>query len=384
VPPGLPLAGGASGLLCCLQREWPGTSCKIIDFDGGQAAARMAELIFAELCAPSDAFEVGYPGGERMVFTAVPAPLDADGGAPALAIAADWVVLALGGARGITAEVVKSWARPGMMLVLVGRAELASEEDPATARLADTASLRAHLIECSQAAGRIRRPAEIERAVTAILHRREAARTVATLRGMGARVEYHACDVSDGAQLAGLIADIYARHGRIDAVLHGAGVIEDKALVDKTDESIDRVFDTKVDAAFTLYRALRPDQLKALVFFASVAGRFGNRGQADYAAANEVLNRMALRMAAEWPTVRVLSVNWGPWAEVGMAVGAFDHQAEGARFALIRPEEGCGFLRDELERGAAAEVEIIAGDVPPTEAEGESAGPDLLGAAAGL
>ena len=197
---------------------------------------------------------------------------------------------------------------------------------------------------------------------------------------LGAAVEYHALDVSDADRFAKLIADIYARCGRIDLVLHGAGVIEDRQLVDKTDPSIDRVFDTKVDSAFTLYRALDPATLKAAVFFTSLAGRFGNRGQADYAAANEVINRLAWRMAAEWPRVRVLSINWGPWARVGMAVDALG--IVGRRLAPIEPEAGRAFFLKELERGNSGEVEILAGDIAVSGSEQPAdVEPDVAGAA---
>jgi NAD(P)-dependent dehydrogenase (short-subunit alcohol dehydrogenase family) len=347
-------------LLRTIEREWRGVRCRVVDFDAGQPARRIARWLADELVAPPDGFEVGYPGGERTVYTAVPAPLEAGDHGSGLAIADDWIVLATGGARGITAEIVRSWAKPGMTFILVGRSPLEDASDPAPA---DPAAARARLIARDQAAGLRRRPAEVEREVVETLHRQEAARTLAALRELGAKVEYHAVDARAARRFGALIADVYARHGRIDAVLHGAGIIEDKHLVDKTDGSIDRVFDTKVDSAFNLYRSLRPETLKSVVFFASVAGRNGNPGQADYAAANEVLNRLALRMAVEWPTVRVLSINWGPWTGVGMAVDAL--RVLGQRFAPIEPEAGCRFLKDELERGSSADVEVIAGETSP-------------------
>ena len=267
----------------------------------------------------------------------------------------------------VTSEFLKTFARPGMTLILVGRSALEVGESVAAADLPDPAVLRAELIERDRLNGVHRRPAEIEQAVTATAHRLEVARTVSMLRGLGASVEYHAIDVSDADRFAALVSDVYARHGRIDAVLHGAGVIEDKLLVDKTDASIDRVFDTKVDSAFALYRSLQPSTLKAVIFFASLAGRTGNRGQADYAAANEVLNRIAWRMAAEWPRVRVLSINWGPWSRIGMAVDAL--KIVGRRLPPIEPEAGCKFLRDELERGQSDEVEILAGEITVNEPE---------------
>src|SRR3546814_313240 len=138
------------------------------------------------------------------------------------------------------------------------------------------------------------------------------------LSAAGAKVEYLACDVRDETSLGAVVDRLYAECGRIDAVLHGAGVIEDKLFADKTVESFERVLGTKLDAAFVLSRKLKPESLKLLAFFTSVAGRYGNRGQGDYAAANETLNRLAWQLHREWPQTRVLAINWGPW-DAGMA-----------------------------------------------------------------
>jgi NAD(P)-dependent dehydrogenase (short-subunit alcohol dehydrogenase family) len=79
-------------------------------------------------------------------------------------------------------------------------------------------------------------------------------------------------DVRNEEEFGSLIEGIYARYGRLDAVIHGAGIIEDKLIADKTQASLDRVFDTKVDSTFILSRYLRPDSLKAIILFSSVAG----------------------------------------------------------------------------------------------------------------
>jgi len=373
--PGLPTGGGALGALRSLELEWARLHGKAIDFDLSQPAGEIARVLIRELGAISDGVEVGYPRGERVVFAAHPAPGAPEAVMP-LDLPRDAVVLATGGARGITAELLRSVVKPGMTVILVGRSAAEAGE---SAEPIDPAAFRATLIERDRTARVHRRPADIELAVTAAVHRREAARTIASLRSHGPAVEYHALEVSDADRFARLIADIYARHGRIDLVLHGAGVIEDKHLVDKTDASIDRVFDTKVDSAFTLYRALDPATLKAAVFFTSLSGRFGNRGQVDYAAANEVINRLAWRMAAEWAGVRVLSINWGPWARIGMAVDALG--IVGRRLAPIEPEAGCAFFLSELESGNSGEVEILAGDIALSESEQPAdIEPDIAGA----
>ena len=135
---------------------------------------------------------------------------------------------------------------------------------------------------------------------------------------------------ADEVAMGKIIRSIYQEHGRIDAVIHGAGIIEDKLLLDKTADSFDRVFDTKADSTYLLSRYLRPESLKCLVFFASVAGRFGNRGQCDYAAANELVNRFAWWLHRRWATVRICAINWGPW-ESGMASAEVNQAISGTR-----------------------------------------------------
>src|SRR4029077_6687822 len=92
------------------------------------------------------------------------------------------------------------------------------------------------------------------------------------------------------------------------------------------------------------------------------ASRYGNKGQADYAAANEVLSKLALALDRRWPC-RVVSVAWGPWSGTGMVADLAKHLTQrGLR--LISPEQGPAFLVDELAFGRKGDVEvIIAGGV---------------------
>ena len=101
--------------------------------------------------------------------------------------------------------------------------------------------------------------------------------------------------------------------GPVKALIHGAGVLEDRLIVDKTPEQFARVFETKVVGLEILLDALEDDPLSYLILFSSVAARMGNRGQADYAMANEVLNKIAQKTALARPSCRVISFNWGPW-----------------------------------------------------------------------
>ncbi len=132
--------------------------------------------------------------------------------------------------------------------------------------------------------------------------------------------------------------------------------------MDKSAASFDRVFDTKVDSTFILSRYLRPDSLKLLVLFSSVAGRYGNRGQSDYAAANEVINRLAWQMDQSWPNTRVVAINWGPWDTTGMASEEVKRQLKNRGIIPINPRGGRQFFVDELRYGRKGETEVIAGE----------------------
>ena len=122
----------------------------------------------------------------------------------------------------------------------------------------------------------------------------------------GAIVHYYSADVRDENEFGGLLDNLQRRFGPLAGVIHGAGVIEDRLVKDKTPESFDRIFQTKVVGARILTERLDPARLKFCAFFASVASRFGNKGQSDYAAANEVLSKLALLLDRRWPGPRLL------------------------------------------------------------------------------
>jgi NAD(P)-dependent dehydrogenase (short-subunit alcohol dehydrogenase family) len=175
--------------------------------------------------------------------------------------------------------------------------------------------------------------------------------TVSALEGLGAEVRYHQADARDAEALAGIVRDVEKRLGRLDLVVHGAGVLDDRLVRDKSREGFDRVFATKVDAARTLLDVTPAET--TLVFFGSVSGVFGNRGQVDYAAANDALDELA-ETAAHTRSGRVVSIDWGPWAGKGAGKGMVSPELEReyARrgIGLIGADEGTQALLDELAR----------------------------------
>jgi NAD(P)-dependent dehydrogenase (short-subunit alcohol dehydrogenase family) len=363
-----PIAAGNIGLLKCLSLEWHGCRFKAVDLDPAEPIAAQAGHLFRELFLGCGRREVGYPSGHRTIFRTEPAFLRS---LPDAARTPDnnWVVLAIGGAHGVTAETLRDVAQFGPKLVLVGRSKLPEPEGPETAGLETQAALRQHFIAHARALGESVAPREIERRVASILRAREMRANLADLERLGADVEYRSVDMCNREQVQGLVEELYVRFGRIDAVYFGIGLLEDGLLVNKKADSVARVMATKIDSAFLLSQCLRPEDLKFFGFFTSVAGRYGNRGQTDYGAANEILNQFAWILSRRWgPKVKIAAINWGPWAGTthgtGMVTPEVRKQFEARGVSLIEPAEGRAYMTRELMYGPTKEVESVAGNDP--------------------
>ncbi len=263
-----------------------------------------------------------------------------------------------GGARGITAlaaaELARRWRPTLLILGTTPWPETSDQSDlPVTA---SEVELKRLLLERLRQGGQRGTAAEIEGRYQALRRGREVRDNLEALRQTGATVAYAQADVRDPQSLA-RDRTVARRYGEIVGLIHGAGLIQDKLIRDKSVESFDRVLATKLDGAINLIRLVRPEALKFTAMFSSIAGRFGNAGQTDYAAANEVLNKLAHWLDRRWPG-RVVSVIWGPWSGVGM-VSQLEGHLGSRGLGMISPELGGSLFCDELCHGRKGDVEVI-------------------------
>jgi acyl transferase domain-containing protein len=346
---------GMSGLVKTVVKEWPEVKVHCVDLDLAERAEVLAGYLEIELLAENPLTEVAYRDGNRYAIEVVGAPLPQPAQSEQLNLGKGSVVLLTGGARGITAQLAVALARRyGCQLELVGRSPLPHEDESVETRAAtDMKSLRQALVRLHPSL----KPAEIEQRCLKIMAARDIRQTFAQIEAAGGRVNYVALDVRDIDAFGAHIQSLYQRHGRIDGVIHGAGVVEDKLLRQKTPESFQRVFDTKVRGALMIHNLIH-DDVRFVVFFSSVAGAFGNKGQVDYASANDVLDKVAHALSRRIQG-RVLSVNWGPWAGTGMVSAELERDYARKGIGLIPLAEGVDALLTELRFGVKEDTQIV-------------------------
>ncbi len=138
------------------------------------------------------------------------------------------------------------------------------------------------------------------------------------LAALGAEVTIASCDVADRSAVAELLASVPETHP-LTAVVHTAGVLDDGLLSGLTPERFESVYRSKVTSALVLDELTRDLDLDVFALFSSASGAVGNAGQANYAAANSVLDALAEQRRADG--LPATSVAWGAWAGDGMAAG---------------------------------------------------------------
>ncbi|HEX3828486.1 MAG TPA: SDR family oxidoreductase [Sporichthyaceae bacterium] len=345
--------GGFAALARTAALEWPLAAVKAIDCQrGARDDNTVAAAIVEELLIGGSTLDVGLRAdGSR--WTVVQEDAVVTPAAPV--VTADSVLVATGGARGVTAAALRALAaahHPRMLLL--GRTPLVDEpgswatatDEPALTRLLATERHGS-------------RPAEVTARARGVLAAREVRGTLAALERAGSTVRYAAVDVTDRVALDRELDRTRRDWGPITGLVHGAGVLADKRIADKTDEQFDRVYGPKVAGWHTLLAATAADPLRLVCVFSSVAARFGNPGQCDYAMANETLNQLACAEARRRSGCRVRSIGWGPW-HGGMVTASLAAHFQQRGVPLIPLDAGAGAFVTEID-SADDVVEVLLG-----------------------
>ncbi|MCK5783977.1 MAG: SDR family oxidoreductase, partial [Desulfobacterales bacterium] len=354
---------GLTGLVKTAAIEWSMASVKAIDIDSSRLSAeKIASIICMELLTGGPEIEVGLKSdGSRFRLRSYSEP-SKDAGT---ALDENSIIVASGGARGITAKALIQLARDVKpRLALIGRTGLSDE--PECCHGAETdAQIKAALLQDAKTNGKTVTPMDLNKQTHKILSTREINSNLEAMRQAGAEVRYIVADVTDESDISNALKAIRKEWGGITGIVHGAGVLADKLIAEKTLEQFDRVFNTKVKGLEALLNATAKDDLSVICLFSSIAGRTGNMGQSDYAMANEILNKVAdaeaIRRKGE---CSVKSINWGPW-DSGMVSPLLKVHFEEVGIPLIPVDLGARRFVKEITEDAPENIEVVIGPAPP-------------------
>jgi NAD(P)-dependent dehydrogenase (short-subunit alcohol dehydrogenase family) len=315
--PGSPAQASLWGMSHVVALEHPEIHCHRVDLDPSVRFVDALPAFLSELRAAPREKQVALRGDRRLLRRLVRHRPDPASATRTQTIAADKTYLVTGGLRGLGLLVAEWLVDQGARsLVLMGRR---APEGPAIDALGRLTSRGATVIT---AAGDVSREEDVRRVIDDI------ARTMRPLGG----------------------------------IVHAAGVLDDGVLAAQTWERFATVMAPKVLGAWHLHRLAPP--VDFFVLFSSGAAIGGSAGQANHAAANAFEDALAwYRQAHGLPTV---SINWGPWAEVGAAA---DRRVSGPSFLRqIAPGDGLlaleACLRRDITSGrlARAQLAVLAAD----------------------
>jgi NAD(P)-dependent dehydrogenase (short-subunit alcohol dehydrogenase family) len=282
------------------------------------------------------------------------------------------VFLASGGARGITAKCVIRLAQEYQgRWILLGRSAIADEEPDWAIDCFDEAELKRRIMQNFLDQAIKPTPKDIQKIYKTLSTRREVLHTLNAIRQAGGQAEYLNADITDFGSLQVRLIAVTQRLGPISGILHGAGNLADKLIEKKTEQDFETVYAAKVQGLENLLRCIPVEQLNYLVLFSSVAGFYGNAGQADYAIANEILNKSAHRLKRQYPGCHVVAIDWGPW-DSGMVTPELKKAYAEHNVEVIPVTDGTQLLAEEL-RNRNRDAQVVIGSPLPSPRKALSA-----------
>jgi len=356
-----PMGGGVVGLAKSFKRERPETLVKAVDFGDSRKTAALADVLIAETLADPGAVEIGYHEERR--HTIAPRIIELPETADGIELGVDSVFVVTGAAGSIVSAIVADLAEAsgGTFHLL----DLVPEPDPTDPDLvafdADPDGLKRTLFERLGVDGERVTPVMVDKELARIERAHEALAAVQAVEASGGTAHYHSVNLLDADAMNAVTDRIGQLSGEVDVLLHAGGLEISRLLPDKPPDEFDLVFDVKADGWFHLMRGLGSLPLGATVAFSSVAGRFGNGGQADYSAANDLLCKQTSSLRGTRPDTLGLAVDWTAWGDIGMATrGSIPTVMAAAGIDMLPAAAGIPIIRRELT-GDRSTRELLVG-----------------------
>ncbi len=356
-----PLGGAVAGFTKTYKREHLDALVKVVDFEAERKTSEIADILIEETLRDPGAVEIGYKAGRRWTITLQEQP--AADGKPGLILDSNTVFVVTGAAGSIVSAITADLATAsgGTFYLL----DLVPEPDPKNPDLrrfvSDKDALKRDLFARIQARGERATPALVEKELAALERALAARNAIDAVQAAGGTAHYFSVNLTDADAVTKIINQVRERSGRIDVLLHAAGIERSHFLPDKDAREFDLVFDVKSDGWFNLLHAIGDMPIGATVAFSSIAGRFGNAGQTDYSAANDLLCKTTSSFRTTRPATRGIVIDWTAWGGIGMATrGSIPKMMELAGIDMLPPEAGIPLIRRELTAGGTR-GEIVVG-----------------------
>ena len=359
-----PIVGALTGGTTCYRKdvyERTGAISKLMDFEPTATPDEMAQKTMDEVLHGDMRLMIGTRDGVRSTILGLPTRLDRR--VKHFDLAGKTIIFT-GSGRGIGAMLSQKIAAQYHSKIIVLDIIEIQEKTPLWASMneAELAALKKQIWEDLKADPTQKAtPVLLERAFGRVKDSITLYNNLQKLRELGSEVEYYHCDVMNAAMMKEVCTKIKAKNGRVDGLIHFAGLERSKLIYDKDPAEYYRIFDVKATSfgTFLANNIVRDDGFFA--FASSIAGKFGNLGQSDYASANDYLAKTAFSLTNQG--YRAVSIAMSAYKNVGMGVRAGVEtflRSNGVDF--VDPEDGMQIFLDEIVYGQVPEI-VLTGSL---------------------
>lgn len=276
------------------------------------------------------------------------------------------VVLVSGGGRGITAQCIIYLARQYQCkFILLGRSSLLETEPEWSISCTEESQLKKQIMQHLIAQQEKPTPLKVQKIYKQLCQSREIRQTLAEIKQGGGEAEYLSVDITDSFALKSAVNSVIKNWGEITGIIHGAGTLADKLIENKTEQDFESVYSVKVEGLESLLKSVNLNRIKFIALFSSFVSFYGNPGQADYALANEILNKYAYYLQQKYPHCHVVSLGWGPW-DGGMVTPQLKELFERQNIQVIPQRVGAEILAEELTQTQEKLAQILVMSKPIT------------------
>ena len=393
-----PLVGAIAGSVQCFRKdmyELTKTVTKLMDFEPETSVETMAQQTINEVLNGDQRLAIGMRGGKRNTYYAIPQRLDKTVKHYNLE---GKTFIVTGGGRGLGAlfsRLAAQQYKPSIIVFDIIKIDETTAQHAAM-DAEQLKALKSTIWENLKADTTHKAtPVILEKTYGGLMDAVQLYRNLEELRKLGSKVDYYQCDVTNLPAMAETLAAIKAKYGQVDGVAHFAGLERSKMVNEKTAEEFMRVFDVKATSAMAIVASDIVKEKGFWVFISSIAGKFGNLGQSDYACASDYISKLAISLHTKG--IRAYAAAMSGYASIGMAtrpgVETF-LRSQGMLF--LEPVEGMQTLVDEIVYGTVPEIvlsdtlgkldwdaQVRSDDQPEPEASGGAASPAVSGGESG-